>query len=78
MFKVGDRVKIVPTRRVDWNCEGRMEASVGMVGEIVGDSWNGGFDVEFCTYKCDTDGSRTFWTYDPADMKKFSSFKGNK
>ena len=55
-----------------------MEASVGMVGEIVGDSWDGGFDVEFFTCKCDTNGHRTLWTYDPADMKKFSSFKGNK
>lgn len=78
MFRVGDRVKIVPTRRVDWNSEGRMEASVGMVGEIVGYSRDGGFDVEFFTCKCDTNGHRTLWTYDPADMKKFSSFKGNK
>lgn len=78
MFKVGDKVKIVPTKRVDWNLKGRMEASVGMLGVVVGGSWTGGFDVEFCTYECDTDGHSTYWTYDPADMKKVSSFKGNK
>lgn len=78
MFKVGDKVKIVPTLRSGWNSEGRMEASVGMVGEIVDGCWDGDFDVEFLTTKCDTDGHRTFWTYGAADLMKVVSFKGNK
>jgi len=33
-FKVGDRVKVVPTTRVGWNSEGLMEDTVGMVGVV--------------------------------------------
>lgn len=78
MFKIGDKVRIVPTLRADWNTKGRMEASVGMVGEVVGYCWDGDFDVEFSTTKCDTDGHKTFWTYAAADLRKVVSFKGNK
>jgi hypothetical protein len=78
MFKIGDKVKIVPTLRSGWNSGGRMEASVGMFGEIVNYSWGGDFDVKFSTTECDTDGHRALWTYAAADLRKVVSFKGNK
>ncbi len=78
MFRVGDKVKIVPTLRSGWNSTGRMEASVGMVGEIVGDRWGGNFLVKFSTTSCDTDGRWACWTYATADMRKVVSFRGNK
>lgn len=78
MFKVGDVVRVVPTVKKDWNSKGRMEASVGMVGTVVGICWDGAFNVDFGTAKCDTREGRTLWTYAAADLKKVGVFKGNK
>lgn len=76
MFKVGDKVKVVPTVKKDWNSKGRMEASVGMVGTVV-ICWDGDFNVDFGTTECDTLKDRTFWTYASADLKKVGVFRGN-
>ncbi len=78
MFKVGDKVRVVPTRRKDWNSRGRMEPSVGMIGIVYALNWDGGFDVRFGSCQCDVEGNRDFWTYDKADLQKVSKFKGNK
>ena len=78
MFKIGDKVKVVPTVKKDWNSMGRMEASVGMVGTVVGVCWDGDLDVDFGTTGCDTFGERMFWTYAVADLKKTRVFRGNK
>lgn len=77
MFKVGDRVKVVPTVKRYWNSKGRMEASIGMVGTVVDACWDRDFDVDFGTTECDTFGNRTYWTYDFADLKKVRVFRGN-
>lgn len=77
MFKVGERVKVVPTVRKDWNSNGRMEASIGMVGTVTATCWDGDFDVDFGTTECDTFGNRTFWTYAAVDLKKVGMFRGN-
>ena len=78
MFKVGDRVMVVPTVKKDWNPKGRMEASIGMVGTVVGTCWDGDFDVDFGTTECDTLEDRAFWTYAAADLKKVGVFRGNR
>ena len=78
MFKVGDRVKVVPTVKKDWNSKGRMEASVGLVGIVVSTLCDVAFNVDFGASGCDTDGERTCWTYCAEDLKIVGTFKGNK
>lgn len=77
MFEVGDKVKVVPTAKRGWNSKGRMEASIGMVGTVVGICSDGDFDVDFGTAECDTLENRTFWTYASVDLKKVRMFRGN-
>lgn len=77
-FKVGDRVQIVHTIRMGWNSEGRMEASVGMVGKVIfASSFDKTYEVEFDTCDCDMDGHYTSWYYEAEDMVKLAKFKGN-
>lgn len=74
-FKVGDRVKVVPTTRMGWNSEGLMEDTVGMVGVvcyIVGS----GHRVSFDGYRHPF-GPDATWSYREEDLKKHGTFKGN-
>ena len=76
-FKVGDRVVVSPAGKDNWNLEGRMEASVGMVGTIILVNART-FEVSFGCTDCDTSGIRSSWYYLPQDIKGLSKFKGNK
>ena len=76
-FKIGDKVVVAPTDKSNWNSEGRMEASVGMVGTIVLRATKT-FEVSFGCTDCDTRGIYSSWNYLPQDIKGFSKFKGNK
>ena len=76
-FKIGDKVVVAPTDKSNWNSEGRMEASVGMVGTIVLRDTRT-FEVSFGCTDCDTSGIYSSWYYLPQDIKSFSELKGNK
>ena len=76
-FKIGDKVVVAPTDKSNWNSEGRMEASVGMVGTIVSRGTKT-FEVNFGCTDCDTSGIYSRWYYLPQDIKRFYKFKGNK
>ena len=76
-FKIGDKVVVAPTDKSNWNSEGRMEASVGMVGTIVW-AWPRAFEVNFGCTDCDTRGVYFSWYYLPQDIKRLYKFKGNK
>lgn len=76
-FKVGDRVRVTPTTKSNWNTQGRMEPSIGMVGVITAD-FGGSYEVRFLTLDCDTRKERVSWSYLPADISKATTFKGNK
>lgn len=76
-FKIGDKVVVAPTDKSNWNLEGRMEASVGMVGTIVLRDTKT-FEVSFGCTDCDTRGIYSSWHYLPQDIKSFSEFKGDK
>lgn len=69
-FKIGDKVVVTPTDKSNWNSEGRMEASVGMVGTIALRSTMT-FEVNFGCTDCDTLGICSSWYYLPQDIKKF-------
>lgn len=66
MFKVGDRVRVVPTTRRGWI--GKMEAYVGMVGKVLNAERN--YYVVF-------DDGRVYFYYE-CDLTKVNKFKGNK
>lgn len=74
-FKVGDRVKVVPTTRVGWNSKGLMEDTVGMVG-VVRYIVAAGYRVFFDGYRYPF-GRDTGWAYREEDLKKHGTFKGN-
>ena len=79
MFKVGDRVRVVPTIRKEWNNDGLMEETVGMVGtvtevDVVGD---GAHLVEFEGIS-ENQWHGNAWYYDKADLQSAKAFKGNK
>ena len=74
-FKVGDRVKVVPTTRVGWNSEGLMEDTVGMVG-VVRYIVGRGHHVFFDGYSHPF-GRDALWSYREEDLKKHGTFKGN-
>lgn len=78
MFKVGDRVKVVPTIRKEWNDEGLMEEAVGMVGTVTEVDLSGGAHlVEFEGISANTWYGHA-WYYDEADLQIAKAFKGNK
>lgn len=74
-FKVGDKVKIVPTTRMGWNSEGLMEDTVGMVG-VVRCITGRRHQVFFDGYRHPF-GRDSLWSYREEDLKKFGIFKGN-
>ena len=78
MFKVGGKVKVVPTVRKGWIANGLMEETVGMVGTV---TETGGYDG---AYLVEFDGIEenpwhgNAWYHDEADLQKAQTFKGNK
>lgn len=74
-FKVGDRVKVVPTTREGWNSEGLMEDTVGMVG-VVRHIVGRGHHVFFDGYRHPF-GRDALWSYREEDLNKHGTFKGN-
>ena len=76
-FKIGDKVVVAPTDKSNWNLEGRMEASVGMVGTIVLRDTKT-FEVSFGCTDCDTRGIGDEYFYSPNWLKRVPKFKGNK
>lgn len=78
MFKVGDRVRVVPTIRKEWNDEGLMEETVGMVGTVTEvDLSEGSHLVEFSGIS-ENPWHGNAWYYDKADLERAKVFKGNK
>lgn len=78
MFKVGDMVKVVPTIRKEWNDEGLMEETVGMVGTVTEvDLSDGAHLVEFVGI-AENKWYGNAWYYDKADLQIAKAFKGNK
>ena len=78
MFKVGDRVRVVPTLRIEWNGEGLMEETVGMVGTVAEvDLSDGAHLVEFKGISENLCHGHA-WYYDEADLQIDRAFKGNK
>lgn len=74
-FKVGDKVKVVPTTRVGWNSEGLMEDTVGMVGVV--HAINGASCRVFFDGYEHPSGRGATWLYREGDLKKCGTFKGN-
>lgn len=66
MFKVGDRVRVVPTTRRGWI--GEMEAYVGLVGVV--SSTEDDYYVVF-------ENKRGYFYFE-CDLTKANKFKGNK
>ena len=66
MFKVGDRVKVVPTTRRGWI--GEMEAYVGMVGKVL---------IAERDYYVAFESGQGYFYYE-CDLTKVNKFKGNK
>lgn len=78
MFKVGDKVKVVPTIRKGWNDGGLMEETVGMVGTVTEiDRYDGAHLVEFDGIE-ENPWHGNAWYYDEVDLQKAQTFKGNK
>ena len=78
MFKVGDKVKVVPTVRKEWNDDGLMEETVGMVGTVTEtDGYDGAYLVEFDGIE-ENPWHGNAWYYDEVDLQKAQTFKGNK
>lgn len=78
MFKVGDRVRVVPTLRIEWNDEGLMEETVGMVGTVTEvDLSDGAHLVEFKGIS-ENPWYGHAWYYSEADLQIARALKGNK
>ena len=78
MFKVGDRVSVVPTIRKEWNNKGLMEETVGLVGTVTEvDLSDGSYLVEF-SWISENPWHGNAWYYDKADLQSAEVFRGNK
>ena len=78
MFKVGDRVRVVPTIRKEWNNEGLMEETVGLVGTVTEVDLSGGAHLVEFSGILENPWHRNAWYYDEVDLQKAQTFKGNK
>lgn len=78
MFKVGCRVRVVPTIRKEWNNEGLMEETVGMVGTVTEVDLSEGVHLVEFEGISENPWHGHAWYYDEADLQIARVFKGNK
>ena len=78
MFKVGDKVKVVPTIRKEWNDDGLMEETVGMVGVVAEIDGDDGAHLVQIDGIGENPWHGNAWYYYEVDLQRAQTFKGNK